>query len=119
MTELTGPPRFPNSDRSDMNDLIDSLNAQLDEDEAMARVIVDGDHWHGIHVDSATEVAVHIERHDPARVLREVESLRRVINDYRIADRACMSTDAGTPEYATLRAARDAFKSVLLAYATI
>jgi hypothetical protein len=107
------------SDRAEMNDLIDHLNAVFDEDEKMARVIEDGDHWHGIHVDSATEVAVHIERHNPARTLREVEAIRQVINDYRMSDRACMrSDDPGAPEYATIRAGRDAFASVLRTYAT-
>lgn len=126
---------MPNSDRADMNDIIDHLNAQLDADEQAAGSGLgwEADPTDRYHVrvrpaeDAKGKTALvamvvggdteHIARHDPARVLREAAVLRQVINDYRVADRACMGADAGDPSYATIRAGRDAFKSVLQAYA--
>lgn len=65
-------------------DLIAFLRARLDEDGEVASMIEDRGHWRGIHVDSATEVAVHIERHNPARVLREVEAKRRILAEHNV-----------------------------------
>lgn len=141
MQESTEAPRLPNSDRADMNDIIEHLSTRADEDEQAARYSGEPGQWAvgecvstdepGLTeweiVEAGSETvrartlsnmrANHIARHDPARVLREVAALRQVINDYRAADRACMRGDAGSPEYATIRARRDAFKSVLRAYA--
>lgn len=147
MEELTSPARFPNSDRADMNDLIDHLNKMLDQDEGTAQAatrgpwryevfrrdglksewvlsgtsdpygVIMGDVGIGWMANTGVPNPEHIARHDPARVLREVAALRRIIDDYRIADRACMGADAGDPSYATIRAGRDAFKSVLQTYA--
>ena len=83
-----------------MSDLIEFLRARLDEDEANARAAGsapweaferDAD-WHigeidGSHValvgrvswPRTTAEAEHIARHDPARVLREVEAKRRIL----------------------------------------
>ncbi|WP_326677685.1 DUF6221 family protein [Streptomyces sp. NBC_01237] len=88
-----------------MDDLLQFLRARLDEDEQAARAATwdewDSAHWTAHHraqydgrwviVDHAEEgvteltphaaddagVAQHIARHDPARVLREVEAKRR------------------------------------------
>jgi hypothetical protein len=121
---------IPNSDRGEMNDIIDHLNAVLDEDESAA-LGAKGDTpgiWDD-KSDPATWIVLydasgkltmgqerHIARQDPAATLRKVAALRQVINDYRMSDRACMDHPAD-PEYATIRAGRDAFKSVLHAYA--
>lgn len=74
--------------------LTDFLNARLDEDRAVAReaagltecwvaeepaigiVLVDGEPLIEGHI---TGLTAHIARHDPARVLREVEAKRAVI----------------------------------------
>lgn len=134
MQESTEAPRLPHSDRAEMNDIIDHVRAGLTEDEQWALAARDGDGYAEWDNPSTGVVqvaaggmdglvlvprgmAVHIARHDPARTLAEVEVIRQVINDYRMADRACMGADAGSPEYATIRAGRDAFKSVLKAYA--
>jgi hypothetical protein len=87
-----------------VSDLVEFLRARLDEDEQAAKAATDGP-WtvdnetyaeairsaDGTHVvaggrwgDEAsvfetTEDAIHIARHDPARVLREIESKRRLI----------------------------------------
>lgn len=141
MEQSTSPARFPNSDRADMNDLIDHLTAQLDADEKAAEATgqdriawltyLDDDghmHYTTVAAEAMTDVwiangdelpapARTLVVYDPARALREVAALRQVINDYRMADRACMGADAGDPSYATIRAGRDAFKSVLQTYA--
>ncbi|MEU3098534.1 DUF6221 family protein [Streptomyces sp. NPDC006967] len=75
-----------------MDDLVEWLRAQLDEDERTARAAtpgpwragvrsgfdaVDGDGW---TVCNASDVDVaHIARHDPARVLREIDAKRRTL----------------------------------------
>jgi hypothetical protein len=55
------------------------LTARIAEDEAVARALIERDQWHGIHVDGATEVAVHIERFNPARVLIECKAKRELL----------------------------------------
>jgi len=56
-------------------DLVRFLRAQLDEDESVARAaagrLSGDDEW------------VHIARWDPARVLREVEAKRRIVDGHR------------------------------------
>jgi hypothetical protein len=55
-----------------MSDLVEFLTARLDEDEAAARA------WLPIgNPDAAARE--HIARHDPARVLREVEAKRAIL----------------------------------------
>ena len=87
-----------------MDDLISFLRTQLDEDERVAREAADGDSgrwffgekWNVYRAedigDDAGEVnelvvygnvkpqSEHIARHDPARVLREVEAKRRILD---------------------------------------
>ncbi|WP_098010476.1 DUF6221 family protein [Streptomyces sp. sk226] len=93
-----------------MDDLVQFLRDRLAEDEQAARAATwdewDSAHWTAHHrarydgrwviVDHAEEgvteltphaaddagVAQHIARHDPARVLREVEAKRRLLTDY-------------------------------------
>lgn len=84
-----------------MTDLVAFLRARLDEDEAAAQWAIEqvGDgHWQQRHVrivtmdDRDREVADyaivecidHIVRHDPARVLADVEAKRRIVEDYEI-----------------------------------
>jgi hypothetical protein len=77
-----------------MNDIVAFLRARLDEDEAAAKKAT-GEHW---EFDGATVIyghaleqvvdyvyddnQEHIARHDPARVLREIEAKRRIIADF-------------------------------------
>ena len=82
-----------------MTDLISFLNARLDEDEAIAQsaakrmgspdwrqaatddgrdTVVMGEREVGLH----SLLGTHIARHDPARVLREVEADRKLIAAY-------------------------------------
>jgi hypothetical protein len=144
MKERTETFRLPNSDRAEMNDVIDHLNAVLDRDEQTALAAgeariawltyrdddgrmrytsVAAESGDGAWVAAGEEMPEHSSAlivYDPARTIREVEALRQVINDYRMADRACMGADGPhDPEYATIRAGRDAFKSVLMAYAKV
>ncbi|SFK92400.1 hypothetical protein SAMN05216275_14152 [Streptosporangium canum] len=75
-----------------MSDLVAFLRARLDEDEQTARAahgpnwnaekrdVAYGDEW---VVSAMTRAdAAHIARHDPARVLREVEAKRQIINEH-------------------------------------
>lgn len=130
-----------NSDRAEMNDIVDHLNAWCDEDERVAGEATSGD-WAAIdggvaavehqdddgytqwpvgstESDRDREDRVHIARHDPARVLAEVEVIRQVINDYRMSDRAILrgNPDLDDPGWRGIYAGRDAFASVLRAYA--
>jgi len=91
-----------------VDDLIAFIRARLDEDDAAARELAGWPHWHHTHavtahgpiiliaageddeeddeIDVASverdlpEAAEHIARHDPARVLREVEAKRNVLS---------------------------------------
>jgi hypothetical protein len=92
-------------------DLIDWLRRMIDEDERAARATVPGP-WRVSGLDVHAEDLVvmenfdepgpwlralpeHIARHDPARVLREVEARRRLIDQYE-AMRAGAEAAAGT-----------------------
>lgn len=90
-----------------MDDLVAFLRAQLDEDDRAARAAVadnaGGPDWinhrgyhpeyqpglgtpSGIRVLSGTSGALdHVARHDPARVLREVEAKRRIVEAFTAA----------------------------------
>jgi hypothetical protein len=67
-------------------DLTGFLTARLNEVEAAARATVEPRTWHGEHLAlhgrllAADEA--HIKRHDPARVLREVEAHRKILAEY-------------------------------------
>jgi hypothetical protein len=74
-----------------VTDLVEFLRARLDEDERVARQHhltnwhFDGIKNHIVNDDGVTVAIVrttqeHIQRHDPARVLREVEAKRRIID---------------------------------------
>jgi hypothetical protein len=79
-------------------ELINFVRLQLDEDERIARKATSGDPWRmeGMSIRGGTRMnhtdvlvvrhtwpqeAEHIARHDPARVLREVDSLRKIVDD--------------------------------------
>lgn len=83
-----------------MDDLVQWLTACLDEDERLARATrmnkitahvsfndTKSLSWGGDHDTFSTEgmlapLAEHIAAHDPARVLREVEAKRRIVDRY-------------------------------------
>lgn len=78
--------------------LTEFLLARIADDEALAHFIIDGDHWHGIGVNSATEVATHITRQRPTRVLAECEAKRRIVER---ASRDIAAADAKAPDQIT------------------
>jgi hypothetical protein len=54
------------------------LRVQLDEDDRVARAAER--YWHGVRIESATAAEEdHARRHEPARVLAEVEAKRRIL----------------------------------------
>jgi hypothetical protein len=70
-----------------MDDLVAFLAARLDEDEAAARAALsqsaeEGTAWWFDDVGPETPREFHVARHDPARVLREVEARREILNRY-------------------------------------
>ncbi|MEV6548040.1 DUF6221 family protein [Streptomyces sp. NPDC051597] len=82
-----------------MDDLVQFLRDRLDEDERTSRLAADetGGTWRAYYKQivavnpkfgedpadaNTSEVAAHIARHDPARVLREVEAKRRIVDAY-------------------------------------
>lgn len=53
------------------------------ENERRHGIPVTADVWRGQTIESSgARIAPHIARHDPARVLREVEAKRRIISEY-------------------------------------
>jgi hypothetical protein len=64
-------------------DLIAFLRARLDEDEAAAKAVLDLN-WTGGegHIGLSTSASLHIARHTPARVLREVAADRKLLAAY-------------------------------------
>ncbi|MDK0524324.1 DUF6221 family protein [Streptomyces sp. ML-6] len=97
-----------------MDELMQFLRDRLDEDESVARTAgggsTDGLRWldhgsgSGLVSDDAgmvvthkpstdDEHAAHIARHDPARVLREVEAKRSILAQYEEAVRGAASDD--------------------------
>ena len=85
-----------------MSDLVAFLRARLDEDERVARAAADENRepsWRlisgeyvtgigltGMHTEGFVDEAPgeHIVRHDPARVLAEVDAKRQIIDEHRI-----------------------------------
>jgi hypothetical protein len=61
------------------DDLITWLRAQLDEDERVARA------WLPLGNPTAAD-REHIARHDPARVLAEVDAKRRILDEHKTYD---------------------------------
>ena len=95
-----------------MSDLVEFLRARLGEDEAVALAATAGP-WHKVdggvtdladawpvsmteydNVDNDQADRAHIARHDPARVLADVEAKRRII-----ADREHIDASAGDTEW--------------------
>lgn len=88
--------------------LVEFLRARLDEDERLALLAAGpiGDHWQAdgamvfakhptdAIVDYAGQAAGHIARHDPARVLAEVEAKRRIV-DLHAREHECVGSDGG------------------------
>lgn len=94
-----------------MDELIAFLRACLDEDERVARAVPVGEicappaHWAtgadpggeetwvlGTYEDinaHTPAAADHVARHDPARVLREVEAKRRILDEHQPEDGSC------------------------------
>jgi hypothetical protein len=77
-----------------MDDLLAFLAARLDEDEAVAQGAARtddgrGGQWLPVHFGAGgfdSRVDDHIARHDPARVLREVEADRRLLAEWQEAE---------------------------------
>ena len=98
-------------------DLTEFLCARLDEVEAAANAVAGAAldaHWtpESIAEDERTRVA----RYGPARVLREVEAKRRIVEDYRIAASAVMRTENASD---SMYAGRDAFRSACVTLAAV
>jgi hypothetical protein len=97
-------------------DLIDWLRAQFDVDERVARAaqdlerdVFDGTGVIVMHAATGTRsvtlssaVAIHIARHDPARVLREVQFKRLILDDWQQLADANSSDPSDIAERAAL-----------------
>jgi hypothetical protein len=77
-----------------VDDLVEWLRAQLDEDERIARA-AGGTWWAppdlvgqvhdsgGVNIEAKLRsFATHIAEHDPARVLREIDAKRRLVDEF-------------------------------------
>lgn len=103
-----------------MDDLITWLRAQLDDDERVATAIFHDHTWsayieggddgwaiEGAHSGEPScivcdeAMAAHIARHDPARVLREVEAKRRLLDECEAAVAFSSSPDTPAGGYAS------------------
>jgi hypothetical protein len=100
---------------SDADDLVAFVKRCLDEDERVAR---EGErYWHGIRIESATEVEEdHVRRWDPARVLAEVEAKRRILDLY---EGACAEVRSfvTADQRAAARVAQFQLEAVITAFA--
>lgn len=108
-------------------DLTEFITARLDERErrakaALADLADDGLTWDGFvqgrwkasALAADDDLFDYIDDCDPARVLREVEAKRRILDDYRITAGACRrmtGPELDTPGYRAMCAGRDAFRS--------
>jgi hypothetical protein len=70
-----------------MNDLVEFYRARLVEDAQIANAASErgGPNWPDSDGEMWTNQLVHVRRHDPARVLREVEEDRRLLCQYEAA----------------------------------
>lgn len=99
-------------------ELITFLRARLDDDEAVLRSCAGGvPRWRAEDIaifgpDLSPEVRAHIARHDPARVLKEIEAKREVV---RLYERAYDYAPTFTSGFAA--AMEDALLMFALAYA--
>lgn len=102
-----------------MNELVRWLGEQLDEDERIARAaghehvapapwrgeswddaVLNGDglvdaKGDGIAVVKGERVRDHLVRHDPARVLREIDAKRRILAEHALNGWVCSTCDDG------------------------
>lgn len=122
--------------RTTVDELITFLRARLDEDERTARSTMwDGSEnvpdWHlsasatvetggdTLYVGDRT-VANHIERHDPARVLRDIEAGRRILSLYvasRERDEWMRQATGEAPTALATAAYGEALKALALSHA--
>lgn len=124
------------------DDLVAFLDARLAEDEATARAAggkyesglrwyePDRDSHPGLvgdgngqvvtyDTDTIREHGTHIARHDPARVLRQVDAMRRVVVVYENAERALRSAEPDTPPHDLMTGATNTMRRTLRHLATI
>ncbi|MFF4552744.1 DUF6221 family protein [Streptomyces sp. NPDC001422] len=71
-----------------MDDLAEWYGAQLDEDERTARACSGDGKWTADDIaiygqDLGVEVRAHMAVHDPARVLREIEAKRELLDEHQ------------------------------------
>jgi hypothetical protein len=94
-----------------MDGLVQWYDAQLDEDERIARragdtfrqigetgviVATEGDRAEECASANWAGIAEHIVRHDPARVLREIDAKRRLLDLHARAHHQCVAEDGPT-----------------------
>jgi uncharacterized protein DUF6221 len=111
-------------------DIAEFIAARLAEDEAAAKAAAPGP-WEGSLYVGAPGVGIilqarhfedgeHVVRHDPVRVLREVEAKQRIVNDYRRTARACRDVTGAEIDsrgYAAMTGARYALRAACTALA--
>ncbi|GAA1065175.1 DUF6221 family protein [Streptomyces asiaticus] len=69
------------------------------------------DHWRGQTIDS--HIAPHIARHDPARILAEVDAKRQIVTSYEAVARSLSSAGPGTPPHDLLTGATNLMRNTL------
>jgi hypothetical protein len=69
-------------------DLVEFLRARLDDDKRIAEAASEpgGPHWPNSDIEIRTPQMEHARRHDPARVLAEVEAKRRIVEAFEADD---------------------------------
>jgi hypothetical protein len=78
-----------------MTELVEFITARLKEDERIATAAADpgGPHWPDADGEMWTSQLVHARRHDPARVLREVEAKHLTMEEHDPAHDPCDAHD--------------------------
>ena len=112
-----------------MDDLVRWLGAQLDEDERIARAAsgrnwLPADGWlinedmHLCEVDDAPTLE-HIAVHDPARVLREIDAKRRIVQALESAEVAVRNTEPGKEPHELMTGAVNSLRAAVRMLAAV
>ncbi|RKN61878.1 hypothetical protein D7231_31900 [Streptomyces klenkii] len=88
-------------------------NPRAAEFERRKGLPVTSDRWDGIQMADIPGLALHIARHDPERVLREIWAKRRVLRDYEDVQRALKVAGPGTPPHDLVSGAANILSQML------
>lgn len=125
-----------------MDDLVQWLREQLDEDEQITRAAADetepewsdgGPYGESVHTAAhgglvavgpwtgylGDEVRRHIARHDPARVLREIDAKRKLLRALESSEVALRNTEPGKDPHDLVKGATNGLRAAVRVHAAV